>query len=134
MKNLVLAGISLLLLASCYSKRLTRDETIENFIVRPIPKDSADNYMANYENDPAFKQHFKRGMYIPMEIIDAIKTQQGLSGIMVYYGKSPEFRSPVFILFGTTDKLQYKPGRNYADPSADKTYLVYYPCPTQCGK
>jgi hypothetical protein len=134
MKNLGLAAICLMLLASCYSKKLTRDETVENFIVRAIPRDSADIYMANYEKEPAFKQHFKRGMYIPMEIIDAIKSQQGLNGIMVYYGKSPEFKSPVFILFGTTDKLQYRPSRNYASPAADNTYLVYYPCPTQCGK
>lgn len=134
MKNLLPVALCLLVLSSCYSKRLTSDQTIENFIVRPIPRDSADFYMTNYENAPAFKQHFKKGMFIPMEIIDAIRTQQGLSGIMVYYGKSPEFKSPVFILFGTTDKLQYKPSRNYANPPSDNTYLVYYPCPTQCGK
>ncbi|MBZ5857036.1 hypothetical protein [Flavihumibacter profundi] len=134
MKQLFLAAFTLILLASCYSKKLTYVSTPENFQVREISDDSAKIYRKNYEDDPKFKADFRQGMYIPIKIIDAIRTEQGLNGIMIYYGKTPEFKSPVFLVSGTKDILNYKRSKDYSGPLGITTYMVYYPCPTQCGK
>jgi hypothetical protein len=115
-------------LAACYPKRLTTASFPENFTVREISKDSAEIYKKNYLDDPKFKIDFRQGMYIPVKIIDAIRTEEGINGIMVYYGKSPEYKSPVFILTGTKDILNYKSRNANSAPFAEKAYLVYYPC------
>lgn len=133
MKKLLIIILGLFFLAACYPKKLTFSTDPENYTVREISNDSAEIYKKNYENDPKFKIDFRRGMYIPMKIIDAIRTEQGLNGLMVYYGKSPEFKSPVFILTGTKDILNYTTRIANSGLFAEKSYLVYYPCPTHCG-
>ncbi|ULQ53108.1 hypothetical protein [Flavihumibacter fluvii] len=133
MKQLLIILTGTLLLAACYPKRLTTASFPENFTVREISKDSAEIYKKNYLDDPKFKIDFRQGMYIPVKIIDAIRTEEGINGIMVYYGKSPEYKSPVFILTGTKDILNYKSRSANSAPFAEKAYLVYYPCPTHCS-
>lgn len=134
MNKIIILIFGAFLLTSCYSKKLTFRSDPENFTVREISLDSAKIYRENYTNDPKIKADFREGMYIPVKIIDAIRTEQGINGIMVYYGKSPEFKSPVFILTGTKDIFNYKRRDVYKGRSAQTAYLVYFPCPTHCGK
>jgi hypothetical protein len=134
MKPILIAVFGIIFLASCYPKRLTFASDPEAFTVREISKDSAEIYKKNYVDHPKFKIDFRQGMYIPMKIIDAIRTEQGLNGVMVYYGKSPEFKSPVFIVTGTKDILNYKTSNTNSGSFAETAYLVYYPCPTHCGR
>lgn len=134
MKQFTIIIIGLFFLAACYPKKLTFSTAAENYTVREISSDSAEIYKKNYTDDPKFKIDFRQGMYIPMKIIDAIRTEQGLNGIMVYYGKSPEFKSPVFILTGTKEILNYKTSNVNQGPPAGTAYLVYFPCPTHCDR
>ena len=127
MKQLVLILLAATLLASCYSKKLTDASPQENFAVREITIAQADSLRNNYVNKPSLKKYFRRGMYLPVKVLDALRTEEGINGIMVYYGYTSEFKSPVFVLIGTKTILGYK------NQFADKAYMVYYPCPTHCN-
>jgi hypothetical protein len=133
MKKLLVAGSLMMLLGACYTKKLTFVRTPENYQVRVISLDSAEIYKKNYTEHPRYKAAFKEGMFIPLKIIEALKTDQGITGISIYYGQSPEFLSPVFIITGTKENVNYKIQKNESGKFATEAYLVYYPCPTHCG-
>lgn len=134
MKQLLFLLFCAFILASCYNKKLTFQSDPENFTIREISIDSAMIYRNNYTNNPKFKAYFRQGMYIPVKIIDALRTEQGINGIMVYYGKTQEFKSPVFILTGTKEILNYKQRVANKGTYATTAFLVYYPCPTHCPR
>ena len=118
----------MILLASCSSINKIVDEG--KYQAVQISDSTASEYIRNYEKKPLFRGKFKRGMFIPNVVLDSLIRQEGISGISIYYGKHPEFKSPVFIIYGSRQQLNYK----RSDAFADVIYMVYYPCPTICGK
>lgn len=126
MKLLMAFLASILILSSCSSLNKVVDEG--KYRWTEVSDTLARDYRARYENSPAFRSHFKKGMFIPMAVIDAIRTSEGLTGVMIYYGRSPEYNSPVFLVYGSRHVLGYK----RSDVFADKVYMVYYPCPSIC--
>ena len=128
MKHLmVVLSIAIAFIACKSSKAQTQQE---QYFAREISQDSAALLIKYYEEDKGFKNAFGRGMFIPVKVIDALR-EEGLSGFSIYYGKHPSFITPVFLIHATKEAFQYKPSPVNTPPT--RTYIVYYPCPTQCG-
>jgi hypothetical protein len=134
MKHLLVLLCTISLFAACKSQQIPDQYPQEKYTFREISRDSAELFIKNFESSGAkFKETFRKGMNIPMKVINELQDANGMGGIAIYYGRSPEFLSPVFILFQSQEVFQYKPGLNYDKSVATKTYVVYYPCPTQCA-
>lgn len=130
MKHLMLVFFIATAFVACKStKAQTQDE---QYFYREISQDSANILQRNYAEDKNFKNAFRDGMFIPIKVIDELRKTEGLTGFSIYYGKYPPYLTPVFLIYGTKDgKLEYKNAAP-ANPPATNTYIVYYPCPTQC--
>ncbi len=132
MKQLTILLLGILLFASCKSTRVTIPDN-EKYVAVQITAEQADEYERAYQGDPKFKANFRNGMYLPVDVIDQLRKTEGIKGFSIYYGKHPDYASPVFILYPTdisAENQQQKSAKSGVDP----IYLVYYPCPTMCGK
>jgi hypothetical protein len=133
MTRLLVFLCTISLFGACKAQQNPGSIRQEKYTFREISNDSARIYINNYkEADQTFKQSFGEGMNIPMKVINELQQANGMGSIAIYYGRTPEFAGPVFILFQATETMQYKKSPNYNGPYAAQIYLVYYPCPTQC--
>jgi hypothetical protein len=132
MKKLLFVLISFFALASCKSGKQLTIPADEKFIATKITSEQAAEYERAYQSDPGFKAAFRNGMYLPVSIIDEIRKTTGIEGIALNYGKHPDYASPVFILFATSTKPDNSAKKS--DGTENAIYMVYYPCPTICGK
>lgn len=130
MKRLFLFLLVITVIGACNSGKSINESFGEGFQARPISEDSAMIYRKNFESDRKFRQTFRKGMMIPAEVLKTIY-DQGVDEIYVYYGKSPDFRTPVFIVYGASSKMKYKASTSGNTPPR-VTYMVYYPCPPNC--
>lgn len=132
MKQVVIILFCLFTLAACKSGKPLAIPADEKFIAIKITSEQATEYERAYQADQSFKAAFRNGMYLPLSVIDDLRKSEGIEGIAVYYGKHPDYSSPVFILYSTSTTPTNQ--QKKADGSGDTIYLVYYPCPTICGK
>ena len=119
-------------MAACKSGKPLTIPTDEKFIAIKITADQAAEFERAYEADQGFKAAFRKGMYLPGAVIDDLRKAEGVEGIAVYYGKHPDFASPVFILYASSTSPANQ--QKKTEGGGDTIYLVYYPCPTICGK
>ncbi|GAO42952.1 hypothetical protein [Flavihumibacter petaseus] len=132
MKKLLLFLSVIVFLAACGpSKKILTDTTPEPFAFRKISADSAQIYRDNFVNDKSIRAKFKQGMMIPLEPLRDLMAQQGVTELHIFYGKA-EFKTPVFIIYGAEGTMKYKGATQ--DNATQTVYLVYYPCPPNCGK
>ena len=133
MKQLIILILGLTLFVSCKSTRPITDQfPEEKYTAFEITREQAAEYEKAYQSDADFKKRFRDGMYLPVHIIDELRKQSNCQGFAVYYGKHPEFSSPVFIIYVTSTTESNRQAK--ASEGEGKVYLAYYPCPTLCGK
>lgn len=132
MKQILIILFCLFTLAACKSGKPLTIPADEKFIAIKITAAQATEYERAYQADQHFKAAFRNGMYLPVSVIDEIRKAVGIEGIAINYGKHPDYTSPVFILFATSTKPTDTEKKS--DGTENVIYLVYYPCPTVCGK
>lgn len=133
MKNLFLLIACVLMLASCKSTRVPIIPDGEKYTAFEISKEQAEEYERNYQQDPTIKKNFREGMYLPVSVIDELRKITDFQGLAIYYGKHPDYSSPVFILYASKVSETTKQAKS-TEGGGGKIFLVYYPCPTICGK
>lgn len=129
MKQLLFLFTMVIFFAACSSNKPLAITADEKFEAVKITSAEADTYRKNYEDKPSYKGNFRLGMMIPVSVIDSIRSGRQLEAIAVYFGKHPNFNSPVFIVYGAKSIT----GTQEA-VATEEIYMVYYPCPTNCGK
>lgn len=132
MKNVFILLLSVFVIASCKSTKPITIPADEKHIAVKITAEQAAEYERNYQTDPDFKKTFRNGMYLPVAVLDDLRKSIGIEGVAIYYGKDPEFASPVFILYATKTTPTSQQGKSSGE--GEVIYKVYYPCPTICGK
>ena len=128
MKQFIFFLSFVILLAACTSNKPLAIPPDEKFEAKKITPAEASTYRQNYENQPSYKVNFRKGMMIPVSVIDSIRNGRNLEAIAVYFGKHPNFNSPVFIVYGAKSISTANP------EESEEVYMVYYPCPTNCPK
>lgn len=128
MKQLLSLLAFVFFLAACSTNKPLAIPPNEKFEAKKITAAEASDYRKNYENQPSYKVNFRKGMMIPVSVIDSIRSGRQLEAIAVYFGKHPDFSSPVFIVYGS------KSITNATEEASEEVYMIYYPCPTNCGQ
>lgn len=138
MKQIIYLLTGILLFAACKTVRIPKIPPTETYVSTEITKEEADTYRKNYEEDKSFRLAFRNGMFLPFAELDQLRKQQGIDGLEVYYGKHPDYASPVFIIYGAMlPKEGTAPApsnKSAARSGTEKIFLVYFPCPTICGQ
>ncbi|HOA38596.1 MAG: hypothetical protein LCH51_16710 [Bacteroidetes bacterium] len=129
MKNLILMLCVAVTLGSCSVQNRLNDATAEKFTATPISMEEAAKLQADFAADTKMQRSFKKGMMIPAGVLKAI-LETGVDEVNVFYGKDPQYITPVFIVYGSVTGR--KPAGAAEQPFDKVVYKVYYPCPTNC--